>query len=365
MKRILSLLLIVCALIALPGAAPQKKTAASKGSATKLIDVRRFPTEIWEEEPAVLGLCDDGTVRTAGLERFFDKKAVRRIQGWTDLVQIVSTSVSVAGLKSDGTVVYESFLNEDFSGLNPRYDPARWTNVVELIGGYEEIYGLTDEGMLMLRGDPADRPFGGDGHYLDWEGLRKVCFYSYPEERGLFALTDWGSIRRKNYYYRFHEIDSGLTESPMRVKDIDTSGYLFCCLLEDGRVLVTGVNAVSNEELVRGVESLRGVEQVSAGWSDVAVRYADGRVQVVGGYDFRTKDWRRIKEIYHAGVGTLLGLTEDGRVLMTGPEYRGPDAAEIASWRGVERLRCGEDYVLGWTDDGTLLASGIDLSQLR
>ena len=44
MKRILSRLLIVCALIALPGAAPQKKTAASKGSATKLIDIRLIRT---------------------------------------------------------------------------------------------------------------------------------------------------------------------------------------------------------------------------------------------------------------------------------------------------------------------------------
>ena len=96
------------------------------------------------------------------------------------------------------------------------------------------------------------------------------------------------------------------------------------------------------------------------------MRYSNGRVEICpsGTQTYQTKAWRGVIDICRTDR-KLLGLTEDGRVLMTGGKDEALDTSDIGSWRDVKRIRGGEGYALGWKSDGTLLAAGIDLSLLN
>lgn len=72
---------------------------------------------------AVVGLCDDGKVITAGIEETVRKK----IEGWTDIVAVkVFGSSYVLGLKQDGTIVCG-------------YDSNPFENKVKLFENFETI----------------------------------------------------------------------------------------------------------------------------------------------------------------------------------------------------------------------------------
>lgn len=101
----------------------------------------------------------------------------------------------------------------------------------------------------------------------------------------------------------------------------------------------------------------------------VAVLYTDGAVRVSGNTQFSevTQEWRHVAKIYYNNVvdwrdgeyhyeTSLLGLTEDGRVLATD--------GKLSSWNNVKELHFSWQGIVGVTQDGRVLAEGEDVSFL-
>lgn len=369
MKRILSLLAAVLAAIEFlaPAALAAESTAELPYEwpvrGAQVLDVISYPGG----EDAYIVLYGDRTVGTFGLEEYLSPQEIREIESWEHIRQIWADMRVVIGLKWDGTLaVSNPKAFEEYRDLQPEFDPLRWTNVAALVGTQYEFYGLTTDGRILVQGYAVSPNYvREDWKYLDWDGVRKVCSYVYPEDRALFALREDGTILRKTEYYTFSRpVD--------RVADIDSSGYLHVCVLEDGSVALAGVNTMGNPGLVEQADKLRGITQAVAGSMCVYCRQAGGRVYCIGNSAFPgTEDWQRIERLY-MGNGVLLGLDSDGRVhAATGSplEQAQRICSEVESWKDVVEI-CyrpngfNSGYFLAWQSDGTLLTAGLDLPGL-
>lgn len=75
---------------------------------------------------------------------------------WTDIVDISMGDVgSIAGLKSDGTVV----VSKRYSGSTPGedyFDAAKWTDIVAISAGQNFHVGLKSDGTLVVAGACSD-----------------------------------------------------------------------------------------------------------------------------------------------------------------------------------------------------------------
>lgn len=143
LPAVAALMLVVCAIVAwgLLGASSTKGKPA-------LVDVICFPASQFEPY-ALIGLQKDGTVTFAGMESFFDAKAIQRISSWSHITQIVSYDNGIIGLKDDGTIVEENCIHPSFY-ISTNDDFSTWKNIKALYTDGFEAFGLTKDGRVLV-----------------------------------------------------------------------------------------------------------------------------------------------------------------------------------------------------------------------
>ena len=207
---------------------PAQAEEATDGNAADVVDIVTIPLST----KGMAALMADGTVRTAGLESYFDAETIAEIEAWTDLVQLDASMGDYFGLKADGSVV--STMHDDT--LTDPFDPNHWTNVKELLANEYGYFALTKDGRVLVWNDYPDASFGGGKVYQSWTKVEKLCYYAYPEARGMCGLRADGTFLRPSDFYAFHGKASKLV-------DIGSSGYICCGLRSDGTVTATGDNS--------------------------------------------------------------------------------------------------------------------------
>ena len=347
------------------------KGKSGSGTSLAIADIVPYPAQ-YGEALGLIALYSDGTVQTKGLESDFKAEAIRRIEAWNQIEQIVTYPGGVMGLRRDGSVAYESLFRPS-TWPTGASDPTTWEKVRSLCSDGHEAFGLTKDGRVLI---PWDTDLGGfDGavtDYLSWTDVRELCPYAYPEERGVIGLRSDGSIcQTKSYsFYRFSEV-------PEKAKQLSSSGYLTVCLQGNGMATVCGMYA---GEISQKLEKLNNIAQVEAREHGVVCRLKDGSVCYVhsngaeDGISNAVEQWRDVTDVQAAGP-LVLGLTRAGKVLLAmesrdNSYYDKTQLAEIrqklSSWDGIVKYKAyqsyGYLYVLGWQKDGKILAAGIDLA---
>ena len=89
----------------------------------------------------VYGVSSDGTIHAAGIQN----RGVLR--DWTDIVSLTGTA-SLAGLKSDGTVVIE----DSYDGSYLKRDVEDWKDIVSIAAGDGHLVGLKSDGTVVAVG---------------------------------------------------------------------------------------------------------------------------------------------------------------------------------------------------------------------
>ena len=354
MKRLLSLLLILC----LCGGLFCFPAQAEGGQTAEVVDIVTLPIST----KGMAALMADGTVRTAGLEAYYDAETIAEIESWTELIQLDAALSGFIGLKADGSVVS----TVQYELLEDAFDPRYWTNVKAILANEYGHFGLTNDGRVLVHNDYEDASFGGCRVYTGWTKVEKLCYYAFPEARGLCGVRADGSALRPSDFYPFHGTASKLV-------DIDSSGYICCGLRSDGTLCASGPSVEYNEALSESILSARDVVQISVNERAVACRLKDGHVILCGGGEEQKEAvtaWEDIVDVQALDC-MVLGLTQDGRVRTT--RYYQLDEVkeiqkEIESWTDVVRIKAYEDsyvyYVVGWKSDGSLVSAGLDLSGL-
>ena len=326
----------------------------STAKKAEIVDVVRLADA--QKGDALIALLSDGTLRTAGLDNWFGEGNVRQINTWTNLVQVETyMNKELFGLKADGSVV-STYIPKDSSYNNPN----QWTNVKKLIIGNIDYYALTCDGHILVAEKSPTQSL--NRFIISWTNVDKAAYFAYPEARGVIALQSDGTVLLPGDYYPF-------TEPPEEGIDIDSSGFIHCCLQKDGRIKITGLETTYNQKLVEDAERITSAVQVVVYSRGLACRLRDGTVVSCGRIPDDTSKWQDVVNIQNSAAG-LLGLTKGGSILFSSLNegYQRADQElsvkierELSTWRDIVRIKSYGEYVLGWQSNGTMLAAGIDL----
>lgn len=358
------ILAVLCAYSPAASAAPATEGIAAAEGSPQVVDVVCCDYET----DCLVALLSDGTVRTAGLEEYLGEELNAWVDSWTDIVQICTMGCEIFGLKEDGTVVSTVGRGEKEWNPHPepQFDPNTWTGVKELVSsGDFQYYALTNDGRILVSNDDPIAGYGGGGPYLEWSDIQKVCFFAYGEDRGLFGLRHDGTVVAAEPSAFWSHVSYAADHAiPANVVDIDSSGYVFCTLQEDGTVWATGM--VGNE-LREPLARMRDVVQIAVCYQNVVCRLRDGTV--VDCYGDSYSDWKDIVDIQKCGRWAA-GLGKDGHIYFPAG-YDDQLQQETATWDDIVRMKIVQSrtgsydtYIFAWRSDGTMLAAGIDLSGL-
>lgn len=108
-----------------------------------LADVEKWNniTSVSVGDNFVVGLQEDGTVLIAG----FGASGLNEVSGWTDVVALDAEYKSVVGLKSNGSLVYDSK-----ESMYWESDVLGWSDLVDVVAGFECVVGLKSDGSVLL-----------------------------------------------------------------------------------------------------------------------------------------------------------------------------------------------------------------------
>ena len=358
MKRVLSVILAAALFFS------QAYAEESTGGPDEVVDI----VTLSYSQTCMAALMADGTVRITGYEGNRNADDLREAASWTDIIQLAATASDFFGLKSDGSVVTTMKTDRYGEPLEDPFDASRWTNVRELLTGEYEYYGLTNDGRVLVSNDSPEFSFGGGALYLSWTGVEKLCYFVFPEARALIGLHRDGTVLRPGNYYPYNR-------TPEEIVDIDSSGYIECALCADGTICVSGPESLYAEGFADRAAALKNVEQIAVSENAILCRLRNSDVTVctvspVDNYP-SLKTWKKIRDVQTIG-SIMLGLDKNGRIHTAVP-YAGNSRSlelcqEVESWTDIIRMKAcknlGRPYILGWQEDGTVLAAGLDISGL-
>lgn len=99
----------------------------------------------------LFGLKSDGTVYYATSSKWSAENGhFSEVSEWTDIVQISASRYFIAGLRSDGTVVVDGYLDNDLDGYRSQVE--QWTDVVSVSIADFAFMGLKSDGSVVYAG---------------------------------------------------------------------------------------------------------------------------------------------------------------------------------------------------------------------
>ena len=233
-----------------------------------------------------VGLQADGTVVALG----HDSITQSGINQWTDIVSIAAYSISAAGLRKNGTVLYTGCFG---------VDTTRWKDITAIALGDTHILGLKKDGTVLATGDnfygqcdvatwrDIIAVAGGENHSV---GLKKdgtlVTAGAYASQKDLKDWTDIIAIGANHWdTYALKRDGTVLTTSRSQSKKIShwqditaiaTTYEDVVGLKKDGTVVTT------NTKLQETVSHWRNVIAIDADASNIAALLRDGTVVAAG-----------------------------------------------------------------------------------
>jgi hypothetical protein len=156
------------------------------------------------------------------------------------------------------------------------------------------------------------------------------------------------------------ETDSGAQQAAAQIQENDQSAADTDS--QDTDAVSVGMDAAA-EDLFANRSYYNGIISVC---TDTAIALkSDGTVYATSSDDpdlqSKVSDWDHIKWVC-AGDDFVMGVREDGTVVMTDPPAERAAAvafASVASWTDIEQLSCGGPFVLGLRSDGTVISSDL------
>ncbi len=255
-----------------------------------------------------VGLCNDGTVVTAGS----NDSGQCDVDNWTNIVAVAAGAEHTVGLCSNGTVVAE--------GSN--YDGERnidsWTNIVAVDAGYHTV-GLRSDGTVVATGDNRYGQCDVDswtdvatvitGHYHTL-GLRSdgTVVATGLNDNGQCDVGNWTDIVAVAAGWR-HTVG----------------------LRSDGTVVATGADDYGQ----CSVDGWTGIVAVAAGDGHTVGLRSDGTVVATGDNlvgECNINNWTNIVAVAAEG-GHTVGLHSDGTVVATGWNYCGQ--CDVSDWKNI------------------------------
>ena len=240
-----------------------------------------------------------GYITTAALQLNDLVKYTQKNLYWTHITAIANGGNFVAGLKSDGTVVFDAFSDDiRYEGVSD------WSDIVSISAGLCNIIGIKSDGTVVVVGD---------------------------NEFGQCNVSDWTDI---------------VTAS---VGDLHIVG-----IKSDGTVVAEGWDGFDQCK----VSDWNDIVAVSAGFEHTIGLKSDGTVRAAG--DNRSgqcnvSDWTDIVAV-SAGEYHTIGLKSDGTVIAVGDNEYGQ--CDVSDWTDIVAISAGGMHTIGLKSDCTMVAVG-------
>ena len=139
----------------------------------------------------------------------------------------------------------------------------------------------------------------------------------------------------------------------LAVQGIAAGEYHTSVLYDDGTVATIGGE---NDLLAYESSQWTDAEAIAAGANFTAVLLDNGFVQTTSYFEGNTTFWRNVVQIA-AGTKHLVGLCEDGTVLVTGDDANTAKYA-VEEWTDIIAVTAGDKYTAGLKADGTVVVAG-------
>ena len=332
-------------------------------------------TAITCNQSAVFGIREDGTVVRAdmwvGQTDGFDYSGV---DGFQDICQLSASAGAVCGVTADGVPQIVDgwgyqYGNESVD-RNDLLNTEGWSDLAGVAGSGDGagIAGIKKDGTLVVTFANYGNSSPEEMSDLSWVGLTGI---SRDMQTSLIGFTRQGDALTygtdTTCYMALTDLENaGLAEGLEQIVSLD---YQFA---DQGYGTTNFAFLNDKKELIlRDAESWRysvkesGVKQVCApaeqAWC--AVLKEDGTVSVLSlstdgllpeGLS-EVEGWTGITQLAECGernspVSFLMGLKEDGTVVMTGIDYFPGNPVE---WTGIRSIHAGEYAIGGIREDGT------------
>ncbi len=394
------------------------RAAGLKKDGTVLLAFADQPPEIgtidgWEDVKEIqffgsyllLGLCEDGRVKTAELEQT-EASGLRggEFSSLTEVEQLWGRGTSCIGVKKDGTVFCGSWTTDAVKEA-----VEEWKDMLAVANSYQDanssiLYGLKKDGTILEYVEYKGNAVPDEMKELQWiqvvreasdnlvartkDGELLTCGLSnwlendqlYSMENQISGMAGINAVLLENGEVRDISGQSGLSmEQAQQALELWSGSFqgIFSCayavLKEDGSVQFYLEGDFSRPELQEYAvawESVKAAEQ----WKDVTRLAApeEGRGIVYGlrndgtvliAVDGITKELscdEKIMEICTGYFGDLLGITESGKVTVLSPNMEAEEKGmyQVEGWKNIMQLAMGESHTVGLQADGTVMAAG-------
>lgn len=296
------------------------------------------------------GVASDGSVRFMGRT----VSGQNLVNDWVNIVSIAASDDAVAGLKSDGSIVYA-----DNKGTIPFLNTALWKDIVGIALGDRHFVGLKADGTVVATGDNSEgrtdvsswccvTKIGAAGSYtvgLTENGLLTTLGEEFDaklaglEIRDFAAAKDHLSVLLADGTVRSFAVEtnefSGGAFAPVSDREYDWTDIIGIAAAERGATYAIDKNGVlhTDSDIVEGtVENVYGV---AAARSHCVVLHGDGTCEGFGeNEDMQTTvgGWRLLPYVTEEGwlLGMTVGSEIDGEIVRTGREmtYTDPVSGE-------------------------------------
>ena len=301
-----------------------------------------------------------------------DRRNLLDMEGWSDLAGVAGSGdgAGIAGIKKDGTLVV-TFANYGNSSLEEMKDLA-WVGLTGMTRDAQtSLIAFTKQGEALTYGDDTTCYMALED--LEnaglTEGLTQIISLHYQFADQGYGTTNFAFLNDKKELILRDPVSWRYSLKETGVKQVCAPAEQPWCavLKEDGTVSVISLSTDSSlPDGLSEVEGWTGITQLAeCGERNTPVSVLmglkeDGTV-VMAGLDYFPRnpvDWTGIRSI-HEGEYAIGAIREDGTALFyaENPEYN-YGQYNTTAWTDLTRLALGLNHTAGLRSDGTVYAAG-------
>ena len=301
-----------------------------------------------------------------------DRRNLLDMEGWSDLAGVAGSGdgAGIAGIKKDGTLVV-TFANYGNSSLEEMKDLA-WVGLTGMTRDAQtSLIAFTKQGEALTYGDDTTCYMALED--LEnaglTEGLTQIISLHYQFADQGYGTTNFAFLNDKKELILRDPVSWRYSVKETGVKQVCAPAEQPWCavLKEDGTVSVISLSTDSSlPDGLSEVEGWTGITQLAeCGERNAPVSVLmglkeDGTV-VMAGLDYFPRnpvDWTGIRSI-HEGEYAIGAIREDGTALFyeENPEYN-YGQYNTTAWTDLTRLALGLNHTAGLRSDGTVYAAG-------
>ena len=255
----------------------------------------------------------------------------------------------------------------------------RFRKSVDIAAGFDHIIGLREDGKIVFKAVGGQAPnldinlYGGTAVYacelhsavLQRDGRVKGIDHSFFKKAKISKKSSLTELLIASQQYlsassRDAEIPkyAGIIEEWQNIAQVALTFEEPYALTNDGKLIL------KNEELTEFQSSEHGKITQIAAWGCyyssiiVAALYEDGTVKAKWEDTDVTEvaDWKKVKKICCGGNGAVIGLTEDGKVLISGEcKYKDRKNNEIDTLENITDIAANFEHLVALSRTGEII----------